>query len=91
MFPSSRWGFAAILCFPKSVWGYETFWRFLGSNGGMKHFMTRCKIRGTFGRHGPEKIIAQPVFIEVSSSFLKKLGNRMDFQKNITSDTVINM
>ena len=53
--------------------------------------MTRCKIRGTFGRHGPEKIIAQTVFIEFSSSFLKKLGNRMDFQKNITSDTVMNM
>ena len=32
-------GYDAILCFPKSVWGYETFWRSLGPNrGGMKHF-----------------------------------------------------
>ena len=25
-------------------------------------YRTRCKIRGTFSRHGPEKIIAHPVF-----------------------------
>ena len=31
-------GYDAILCFPKSVWGYETFWRSLGPNRGYEIF-----------------------------------------------------
>ena len=53
--------------------------------------MTRSEIRGTFGRHGPEKIIAQSIFIQLTSGFLKKVGIRMDFQKNITLDTLSNI
>ena len=32
---------------------------------------TRSKIRGAFGRHDPEKIIAQRVFNEFNSSLLQ--------------------
>ena len=42
--------------------------------------MTRSKIRGAFGGHDPEKIIAQRVCILFNS-----------FQKNITSSTHIKL
>ena len=50
--------------------------------------MTRCEIRGTFDRHGPEKIIAQSIFMQSTSLFLQKVGIRMNFQKNIALDTL---
>ena len=48
---------------------------------------TRFKIRGSFGRHRPEKILVQPIFIQLSSSLLQNVGIRLNFQKNITLGT----
>ena len=64
---------------------------------GMKGFrlhgkhLTRSKIRGAFGWHDPEKIIAQRVCIRFNSSFLQNDLIWLYFQKNITSSTHIEL
>ena len=44
---------------------------FLPTTTDLLSVMTRCKIRGAFGGHDPEKIITQRVCIRFNSSFLQ--------------------
>ena len=49
-----------------------------------KVIRTRFKLRETFGGHGPEKILARPVSIQLLVLGCKCVGIRLNFQKNIT-------